>query len=192
MIGKNSLFKTKEEEERVKAEVKKIWEKYKDVESLKDIFLKRLNDYFPNPKILSKEWTTFIRWTSTWTKNERLIKRRKMVEEMSDEDIEKIQNANRKMTILLLRDILDKYHKNPKSLKNLTPKDITLIYKMIQQAEDAIAKTKIAKSKLGLEAAKTFLFQYNRLSEDELKNLKNKIEESFTRLIESKNESNIK
>ena len=166
-------------------EVKAIWEKYKDTERAKEIFLNRLNSYF-EPKLGTKDWITFIIWIRNW-KGIKPIRGRKVqkeAESMTDEQAEEIQNLNRKKAIIMLRNILSKYDRNPNFFQNLTAKDITLIYKTIQDAEEAMRRTKIAKSKLGLEAAKTFFLPYQRMSPEELKLLKEQLDVSFERLLQ--------
>jgi len=166
-------------------EVKAIWLKYKDTERAKEIFLNRLNDYF-EPKLGTRDWIRFIVWIREWKgiKPVRGQKIQREAENMTDEQAEELQNLNRKKAIIMLRNILSKYDRNPNFFQNLTAKDITVIYKTIQDAEEAMRRTKIARSKLGLEAAKTFFLPYQRMSPEELKLLKEQLDVSFERLLQ--------
>ena len=175
-------------------EIKKIWLKYRDKLKVKKIFSQYLGDYFDVshcfPKIPLKDqlkdsdWLFFVHWVRDWKRAEKKEGRRGEARRMTDEEAEELQNLNRKKAIILLRDVLTKYEENPNFFKNLTPKDVTLIYRTIQNTEEIIKRTKIAKSKLGLEAVKSFFLPYQRMSAEELKLLKKNLDASFERFLQ--------
>ena len=175
-------------------EVKKIWLEHRDRLKTKKIFFQFLGDYFDvshysdktpiKEQLKDPDWRFFVIWVREWRRKERKEKQRKEAGEMTDEEAEELQNLNRKKAIIMLRDILSRYEKNPIFFQNLTARDISLIYKTIQDAEEAMRRTKLARSKLGLEAAKTFFLPYQRMSPEELKLLKAKLDVSFERLLQ--------
>lgn len=159
-------------------EVKKIYlEHYAD--GAKAIFQEHLKDYFDTSKIPSKDWIFFIQKAKLWQKE---IKKREM-ENLSDEAVETIQEGNRKKTVVLLRKLLEKYEKNKNFFKNITVREISLLYKIIQSAEEAMRRTELAKSKLKLDVVKTFFLPYAKYSPEELEILKKQLDVAFQRIL---------
>jgi len=175
-------------------EVKKIWLEYKDKLKAKKIFFQFLGNYFDvsnysektpiREQLKDPDWAFFMHWVREWRREEKREKMKREAGEMTDEQAEELQNLNRKKAIIMLRDILLKYEKNPNFFQNISARDVTLIYKTIQDAEEAMRRTKIARSKLGLEAARTFFLPYQRMSLEELKFLKDNLDVSFERILQ--------
>jgi len=167
-------------------EVKKIFAA-KHLEGVKDsdIFRTHLLNYF-EPKIPSSDWMFFVNLVRKWTKVE--IEARKAEETKKEEqgitedEAIDMQQDNRRRTIVLLKRLLDKYEKNRNFYKKITVREISTLYKIIQSAEDAMEKTELAKSKLKLDVAKTFFLPYQKYSPEELKKLKENLDESFQRI----------
>lgn len=169
-------------------EVKKIYlEKHAEGIRDKDIFQIHLTAYF-EPKLPSSDWMFFINKTRLWRRVEIEAEEtaRALREEMMTEDeaIE-MQQSNRRRTILLLKRLLNRYESNPKFYINITVKEISMLYKIIQSAEDAMEKTELAKSKLKLDVVKTFFMPYQKYLPEELKLLKEQINGAFQRIEES-------
>ena len=164
-------------------EIKKIWEQYRETENARQIYLNHLGDYF-EMKVPSWGWGIFMGMIKDWKGIKPGDKKRKRLAELTDEAAEEIQETNRKRTILMLKDALDKYERNPNFFQNLSVKEVSMLYKIVQAAEEATKRTKIARGKLGLEAARTFFLPYQRMKPEELKLLKEQLDASFERLLQ--------
>lgn len=162
-------------------EIKKIYLEHYE-EGAKAVYLGYLREYF-EPKIPSGDWIFFVQQVKKWRGEENIKK--VLPEELSDSDIEEIQQGNRKKTIIILKKLLTRYEKNPKAFKNITVQEISLLYKIIQSAEEAMKRTELAKSKLKLDVVKTFFLPYAKYNPEELKLLKAKIDASFQRIFKT-------
>jgi len=162
----------------------------KHAEGIKDsdIFRNYLTAYF-QPKIPSSDWMFFVNLARKWTKTEIEAKKaeelKKEEQGITENEAIDMQQNNRRRTIVLLKRLLDKYEKNRNFYKKITVREISTLYKIIQSAEDAMEKTELAKSKLKLDVAKTFFLPYQKYSPEELKKLKNNLDESFQRIGQS-------
>lgn len=157
-------------------EIKKIYLEHYP-EGAKAIFKNYLGNYFDTEKIPSKDWIFFIQRTKAWQEEAG------DAEEISDEVIGEMQEKNRKRTIVLLKRLLDKYEKNKNFFKNITVREISLLYKIIQSAEEAMKRTELAKSKLKLDVVKTFFLPYAKYSPEDLETLKKQFDVAFQRVL---------
>ncbi len=173
-----------------KAEVKKIWLQHWKVMKPSDIYKEFLGAYFDvaNYGVSQDDWRYYIRWLREWQNEEKKKEIEKQTSELSDEDILLIQNRNRKRMILMLDAILKKYVENPKKLDTVGIEEVRRWYKALQSIEEAIKRTQISKGKLGLDAARTFLLPYNKLTPEELAKLRFQLNESIDRILELKSE----
>jgi len=174
-----------------KAEIKKIWLEHRDKMSNIEIFKNYLGEYFdvsakaPNGKT-PKEFIFFVTMVREWKKEESIERVNRESESLTDEEILEIQNQNRKRTILMLRETLNKYESNPNFLSKLTVREISMLYRIVQSAEEAMKRTEIAKGKLKLDAARTFLLPYQRMSVEELLKLKEVLNASIEQIVKLK------
>jgi len=171
-------------------EVRDIWSK-RSAEGwkLQDIFFKLLHPYFDTTQRTTKankEWMFFMRWVRKWKKENRENYADEMVKNLDDEEIEETMAQNRKKMIVLLSLMLKEYGSHPEKLRGTSINEINRLYRNIKAADEAAERTRVQRGKLGLEAAKTFLLQYNRMPVEELKKLKEKLNASFDRVIQLK------
>lgn len=171
--------------EEKKAEVKKIWLENRKTKREMDIYKELLGNYFDvaNFKITHSDWLFFIRWVKEWKGEEQKEMIERGIDETSEEDILMLQDRNRKRMILMLDAILKKYEEKPKRLKNVSVEEVRRWYKALQSIEESMKRTRIAKGKLGLDAAKALLLPYQRLKVEDLLKLKEKLNESIERII---------
>jgi len=170
IIQKDSQYAITKEQ---KDEVYNLWLANRDDMSLKDIYCELLTDYFPDEwQNNNRQWLFFLRLVGNWRKTESLDRMKFDMENMTDEEAEELQNQNRRRIIVMLREALNKYERNPNFLKKLDVKGVTTLYKIVQSAEEAMKRTELQKGKLKLEAARTFLLPYQRMSQEELLSLK--------------------
>ena len=156
-------------EEKLK-EIRETWLKHKDKMSAKDIFINHLKEYF-EIKIPSKDWMYFVSRVRDWKKQEEIKEMNKQSGEMTDEEAEKLQDKNRKMSIILLNKSLERLQEDPAALTKVDVMEIRRLMKTIEGVDQARERTKIARGKLQLDAVKTF-FPYQRMDSEELKQLK--------------------
>lgn len=172
--------------------IRKIWLEHINTIPLKRIFDNYLGIYFdvsiphiPTKKQVNKDWLFFLNWDRKWKKEERKKQIERDLENMDDEAIEEMQDKNRKRMILLLKRMLDTHEFESKSGKLLNVGEIRRMYKALQSLEEVKKRTEISRGKLKLEAVKTLL-PYQRMPLPELLALKEKLNESFDRIIKLK------
>ena len=178
--------------EKKEEEIKSIWLENKESKKMGEIFVQLLQDYFPeetkesNYKV-TKGWLFFMRLVKKWKSEGGNINIDRSLETFSDEEIDDVQDDNRRRMILMLRKYLKEYERNPNKLTAAKSGELRRLYDSIQKSEEAKKRTAIQKGKLGLDAVKTLL-PYQRLSLPQLLELKEKINESFQRIIDLKSE----
>ena len=178
--------------EKKEEEIKNIWLENKESKKMGEIFVQLLPDYFPeetkesNYKV-TKGWLFFMRLVKKWKAEGADIDIDRGLETFSDEEINDVQDDNRRRMILMLRKHLKEYERNPNKLTAAKSGELRRLYDSIQKSEEAKKRTAIQKGKLGLDAVKTLL-PYQRLSLPQLLELKEKINESFQRIIDLKSE----
>ena len=176
--------------EKKEDEIKKIWLENRASKKAGEIFVQLLGDYFPeetkesNYKV-TKGWLFFMRLAKKFKAEEADVNVSRDLKELSDEEIEDVQNTNRKRMILMLREVLKRYEGNPNRLAKIDIGELRRIYQTIQKLEGDKERTSIQRGKLGLETVKTLL-PYQRLSLQQLGELKEKLNESFQRIIDLK------
>jgi len=170
-------------------EIKKIWMEFKDKLKLGELYRLHLKDYFDDVNITtyktSKDWLFFLRLVKKWKSADRKEEVEVGVDELTDKEMDDMQDKNRKRMILMLNQILNEYENSPAKLQNINISEVRKLYKAIQSLEEAKNRTEIQKGKLKLETVKTLL-PYQRMSLPELISLKEKINDSFTRIIKLK------
>lgn len=173
-------------------EVKEIWLKNKEGLKLGQFYKKFLGDYFNVEGNIkgTRDWLFFLNWYREWYRE---AKKEKGVqdaeEEVTEEDIEEIQGRNRKRIVLILKKLLDNYDKESDALKKtMSISEIIKTYRAIQSLEEKMKMTTIARGKLKLNAVRTLL-PYKRMKPEELAILKEKLNESFDRIIKLKSGS---
>jgi len=178
----------KEKEEEVKA----IWLEHRDKMATSSLYKKFLTPYFDTTswKVTNKDWLFFISWVRDWKKVEKKEKRDQEVKEqmknLTDEGIEELQRMNRKKMIVALSNLLKEYEDTDSPMKKAFGiGEIRRMYKAIQSLEEKMKMTEISRGKLKLDAVRTLL-PYKRLKPEELLALKEKINESFDRIIKLK------
>jgi hypothetical protein len=190
---------TLEELKLKETELREIWLANREKKSL-DLF-KCFGDYFDvasgvryegasGPK---KDWIHFMvfhrKFLREWQEEHRDEIVEKKLSKMDDEEIDELQDTNRKRMILMLKEVLDDYDRanegGKKKLMKLDISQIRQLYTSIQTLEERKKMTAISKGKLGLETVKTFL-PYQRLSIEEILQLKEKINESIERIVQTK------
>jgi len=178
----------KEKEEEVKA----IWLEHRDKMATNSLYKKFLTPYFDTTswKVTNKDWLFFISWVRDWKKVEKKEKRDQEVKEqmknLTDEGIEELQRMNRKKMIVALSNLLKEYEDTDSPMKKAFGiGEIRRMYKAIQSLEEKMKMTEISRGKLKLDAVRTLL-PYKRLKPEELLALKEKINESFDRIIKLK------
>jgi len=176
--------------EKKEEEIKKIWLENRTSKKMGEIFVQLLSDYFPeetkesNYKV-TKGWLFFMRLVKKWKAEEADVNVNRDLENFSEKEIDDVQDTNRKRMILMLREVLRKYEGNPNKLAKIDVGELRRLYQAIQNLEEIKKRTEIQKGKLGLEAVRTLL-PYQRLSIPQLLELKEKINESFKRIIDLK------
>jgi len=165
-----------------KGKIKEIWLNKRNLKRAKDIFLEDLQEFFPNAKIKSAEWITFLRLIRDWKIEEKEKEAGRLAQTLSDEDILELQTINRKRTITLLSKLLEDYELHPRKLGRL---DLSRLYQIIQTAEEAIKRTEIMKHKEKRETIRMF-YPYQRLSLQEILKLKKLANDSFERILQLK------
>lgn len=168
-------------------EIKEIWLEHKDNETTKQIFTEHLSKYFTIEPFerQGKDFLRLMAWVNKWKKEVKKEEVEELMGNMTDKEALDIQEKNRRRLILMLEKVLDGYAENPDKFLNIPIAEIRRLYQTIQGIEESIKKTEIARSKLKVEAIKTFL-PYMRMSPEELSGLKNKLNESFDRIIKLK------
>lgn len=174
-------------------EIRAVWLKYtkKGLSKIK-IFRNYLGDYLDNGEWSMRvqtqsrdDWLLFLNQSTLWQKELDIEEMKENLKEKTDEDIEDIQNQNRKRLILILQKTLMKYEDNPGKMKDLDIAELRRLYQTIQSMEEQKKRTDLQKGKLKLDAVKTVL-PYHRVDTEELKSLKNKVYESIEQSIRVK------
>ncbi len=173
--------------ENKKDEIHKIWIENKDKMSASELYKTFLGDYFDvaNYTFKHSDWLFFIKWVRKW-KDEISITGAKKAEDLDDEELENIQDNNRKRMIIIMESVLKKYENDPKKMENIPIEEVRRLYKAIQSIEESMKRTQIAKGKLGLDTAKAILLPYARMNPKSLLALKEQLNESLNRIIEIK------
>ena len=168
-----------------KDEIHKVWIENKDKMSASELYKTFLGDYFDvaNYTFKHSDWLFFIKWVNGWKKELRVTKR---VEDLSEDELDDIQDKNRKRMIIIMESVLKKYESNPKKMEDIPIEEVRRLYKAIQSIEESMKRTQIAKGKLGLDTAKTLLLPYGRMNPKQLLELKEELNESLNRIIEIK------
>ncbi len=169
-----------------KEEIKKIWLEHKADMLLGNIFKEFLGSYFDVSFVKSNpDWLFLLQWYKEWKKEERLEGVEDELKTMTDEKADEIQNKNRQRMILMLRTTLDTYEKSPKKVMTTGVSEIRQLYRAIQSLEEVKKRTDIARGKLKLDTVRTLL-PYNRATTEELLTIKEKVNESFNRILKLK------
>jgi len=175
-----------------KEEVKKIWLEHREKMSASQIYKQFLGDYFDvaNWSNNNSDWLFFLIWVRDWKKaikaEEDEEKINGEMEKLTDEEIEMVQERNRKRMILILEDLINNYENFDDPIrKALTIGEVRRMYNAIQTLEEKMKMTEISRGKLKLETVKTLL-PYQRMSLPEILKLKEKLNESFDRIIKLK------
>lgn len=179
-----------------KEEIRKLWlEKVENGEMKTTQFYKEfLGDYFDVASFgkHSKDWWFFLIWIRDWKKKIKKAKDEEEIKEkmkgLTDEQVEEIQDQNRKKMIVILSKLIANYEELPEEAafkKTMDIAEIRRMYSSIQSLEEKIKMTDISKGKLKLEAVRTLL-PYQRMPLPEILKLKEKLNESFDRIIKLK------
>ncbi len=168
-----------------KDEVHNIWLENKDKMSASELYKTFLGEYFDVANYTFKhyDWLFFIKWVNGWKKE---LRKGKRAEDLSDEELDDIQDKNRKRMIIIMESVLKKYENDPKKMENIPIEEVRRLYKAIQSIEESMKRTQIAKGKLGLDTAKAILLPYARMNPKSLLALKEQLNESLNRIIEIK------
>lgn len=173
-------------------EIKKIYFEHRDDMRASKLYKDYLGDYFDVESwtINNKDWLYFLIWIREWKKIETRIKREQEAiersKEITDEEVEEVQKKNRKKMIVMLSDLISNYEESTDpARKALDVAEVRRMYASIQALEEQIKRTEISKGKLKLEAVKTLL-PYQRMSLSEIQELKEKLNDSFGRIIKLK------
>lgn len=177
-----------------KEEIRKLW--LEKVEGggmgTKDFYIKFLGDYFDvaNWSQRSKDWWLFLIWVRDWKKKIKKIRNEERAKEdakgLTDDRVEEIQSQNRKKMIVMLSNLLMDYGKlDIKAKETFNAEEIRRMYTAIQTLEERMKMTDISRGKLKLEAVRTLL-PYQRMSLPEILQLKEKLNESFDRIVKIK------
>jgi len=166
--------------------VREIWDKYKGELSPKQIFLQHLKDYFdvPEPEnfeINGKPFFNFARLVRCWKLEDENYVSKISAENLSVEEVEEINENNAKRLVVLLQNTITKYEKKPEQFNKLSFGDISKLYQIIQQINNATERIEIQRNKLKLDTAKTFL-PYTRMSDSQLARSEELILKSIKRL----------
>ena len=188
LYNKSNMPLDKETQEKIK----KIWDSKKDEKKLHRIFMEDLGDFYDVNHFdhKSKEWLQFLQMAGEWIKDDKRDRMEHDLETLTEDGILKIQEDNRKRTVLMLREILNSYEKNPNKFKTISITEVRKWYKTIQSMEEAMKRTHISRGKLKLEAVRT-LMPYNQLEKlppDKLKKLKEQVNASFDRISQLRGE----
>jgi len=175
-----------------KEEVKKIWLEYREKMSTSQIYKQFLGNYFDvaNWSNNNSDWLFFLIWVRDWKKAIKAEEDEKKIngemEKLTDEEIEMVQEKNRKKMILILEDLINNYENLDDPIKKaLTIGEVRRMYNAIQTLEEKMKMTEISRGKLKLETVKTLL-PYQRMSLPEILKLKEKLNESFNRIVKLK------
>lgn len=155
-------------------ELKKVWAENREKMSTHAIWREFVEKYFKPTDMF-----IFYKTVSKWEKE---VDKEK-AEKMTPEEVEKLNEENRKIAILTLNRILKNYQRNPRAYKNINIKEISRLYAIIRSAEEASRRTEIAAHKEKRETVRTLL-PYQRMSIEELLELKDRVIASFDRIVE--------
>jgi len=172
---------------------REIWDKYKGEFSPKYIFLNYMKDFFNVPAdgifVKNKDWIHFVKWIKVWKLQDDSYVAKVTAANLSDDEVQKINETNAKELVVLLQNMIAQYQKKPETFKKLSFGDISKLYQIIKQIESVGERLELQKSKLKLDAAKTFL-PYTRMSIPQLIHSRDLIVKSIDELIKN-NESQL-
>lgn len=178
--------------EEKKEEIKKIWLENRETMKTNELYKQFLGDYFDvaNWSINNKDWLFFLVLVRDWTKEvkkkEREEKLERDMQALTDEEIEAVQERNRKKMILILSGLIENYETLEDPIrKALTIGEVRRMYNAIQSLEEKMKMTEISRGKLKLEAVKSLL-PYQRMTLPQVLELKGQLNESFDRIIKLK------
>lgn len=182
------------QDKKIEEAIKKLWlEKVESGEmSASQLYKQFLGDYFDvaNYRRGDKDWLFFVTLIRDWKKAIKRIKDKKDAEKrmegLTDEEVEEVQSQNRRRMIVMLSDLLADYETLDGSVKKgFDISEIRRMYSSIQTLEEKMKMTDISRGKLKLEAVRTLL-PYQRMSLPEILALKEKLNESFERIVKLK------
>lgn len=136
----------------------------------------------------NSEWMRFVAYVRRWRLEEKAVEEYSVNEGtkiFDDDNIEEIQNKNRKRMVLILQAVLSDYAKHPKKMRDIKIAEIQRLYQSIQGLEEQKKRTELQAGKLKLDVVKTIL-PYQRMPLSALQELKEKINESFEQIIKLK------
>ena len=178
-------------------EIKQIWLENRDTMKTSQIYKQFLGSYFDvaNWDRRDKDFLFFLVWIRDWLKKEKNEKQEKAVaarlEGITEEQAEEVQEDNRRRMIVILSELIKDYETLDDPMKkSFTLAAVRRMYNSIQSLEERIKMTKISRGKLKLEAVKTLL-PYQRMSLPEILELKEKLNESFDRIVKLKSGESI-
>jgi hypothetical protein len=187
-MNSSPVFKTYEDQQKAKS----IWLVWREKLPTKEIFLRYMGEFFKitNGQVGGRgdDRMEFLKYLSTvagWKREMVTEQLGKEMETISDEEIIEVQNKNRKKLILILRNVLNQYERNPDLLKNLGVTEISSLYRIVQSAEEAAKRTELSQKRLKLEAVRAIL-PYHRLPVEELKKLKDSFVNGIDQIIKLK------
>ena len=151
---------------------REIWDKYKGEYSPKYIFLNYMKDFFDvqgegGKLVTNTSWINFIRWLRVWKNEDSSYVAKVSAANLSDEEVDEINDTNAKELVVLLQNTIAQYQKKPETFKKLSFGDISKLYQIIKQIQGASERLELQRNKLKLEAAKTFL-PYTRMEMSQL------------------------
>lgn len=172
--------------------IKELWLEKGTEMKPSEFYKQYLGDYFDvaNWTVQDRDWLSYLTQLRMW-KDE--IKKREKEEKIAErmtgltnEAADEMQRQNRRKMILILSDLIENYEVSDSPVhKSFGIGEIRRMYNSIQSLEEKMKMTKIAKGKLGLETAKVLL-PYQRMSLPEIIKLKEKLNESFGRILKLK------
>ena len=170
VTGKSDLKYGLNSEQEVLA--REIWDKYKGEYSPKYIFLNYMKDFFDvqgegGKLVTNTSWINFVSWLRIWKGEDQSYVAKVSAANLSDEEVEKINETNAKELVVLLQNTIAQYQKKPETFKKLSFGDISKLYQIIKQIQGASERLELQRNKLKLEAAKTFL-PYTRMDMNQL------------------------
>ena len=165
---------------------REVWDKYKGEYSPKYIFLNYMRDYFDvqgegGKLVTNTGWINFVKWIRTWKGEDSSYIAKVSAANLSDEEVEKINDTNAKELVVLLQNTIAQYQKKPETFKKLGFGDISKLYQIIKQIQGASERLELQRNKLKLEAAKTFL-PYTRMDMNQLTWAQNLINKGIEQL----------
>ncbi|MCD5384848.1 MAG: hypothetical protein LRZ94_00850 [Candidatus Pacebacteria bacterium] len=177
--------------EKKEKEVKDIWLANRAFKKAREIYDELLVPKYFNVRKKTgagggKDWAFFMFWIRRWKKEEKGVLIKQEVDMLPDDKVEKMLIQNRKRTVLMLNRILKDYEKHKSRYKNVDIKEVSRLYQIIRNTEEAVKRTEIARGKLKLETVRTLL-PYNQLlkmSPEKFEELRKQVNASFDRILQ--------